>query len=216
MGEKMKAKMDKLKNKIKANNKLIIFLITLAIIGVIAGTIFSLIINSNDKILVSDYLKSFFNAVNENNINYLETLKNSIFDNFSISIIIWLLGISIIGIPVILILFFSKTFIIGFTIGSLIINYKIKGCLIALIYIFPHQIINIYLYLLLIIYSIAFSVKLIYSLIKRKNIDFKPIINKYLFILLICLIGFLLTSLYETFLMPKFISLIIPLIQNVI
>ena len=212
----MKQKMDKLKNKLKSNKKLIIFLIALTIIGVIAGTIFSLIISSNDKTLVSDYLKSFFNAVNTNNINQIEALKNSIFDNYTIGTTIWLLGISIIGIPIILFLFFSKSFIIGFTIGSLIINYKIKGCLIALIYIFPHQIINIFIYLLLVIYSFAFSIKLLYSLVKRKSIDFKPIINKYLRILLISLIGFLFSSLYEAILMPKLISLIIPLIQNVI
>lgn len=89
-------------------------------------------------------------------------------------------------------------------------NYKVKGLLISLIYIFPHHIINILLYTILIIYSLALSVKLIYSIFKRKSIDFKPIINKYLYILLICIVGFCLTSLYEAFIMPKLINLILP------
>lgn len=208
----MKQKMDKLKLKLKSNNKLIIFLVVLTFIGIISGTIFSLIISANDKKIVSEYLTDFLFAVQNNEINQFGAFINAILDNFSISIIIWLLGISIIGIPIILILFFSKSFVIGFTIGSLIINYNLKGCLLSLIYIFPHHVINIILYLLLVIYSLAFSIKLIYSLLKRKNIDFKPIINKYLYILIIIIVGFSFTSLYEAFIMPKIISIITALL----
>lgn len=207
----MKQKMDKLKIKLKSNNKILIFLLAFTVIGVISGTIFSLVINSDDKSLVSEYLNNFFEAVKLNEINSFDTLKNAIFDNFSSSIIIWLLGISIIGIPIILLIFFSKSFIIGFTIGNIIINYKLIGSLLSLIYIFPHQIINILTYSLLIIYSFAFSLKLIYALVKRKSIDFRPIINKYLHILLICIFIFTLTSIYEAFMMPILINLILPL-----
>ena len=208
----MKVKMDKLKNKLKNNNKLIIFLVTLIIIGIIAGTIFSLVINSSDKTLVADHLKNFFEAVKNNNLNQLDAFKSAVIDNYISTIIIWLLGISIIGLPIILVLFFSKAFVIGFTIGCILINYKFKGLLISFLYLFPHQIINILLYLLLIIYSLAFSIKLLYTLIKRKSIDFKPIITKYLSILLICLVGFILTSLFEAFVMPNLINLISPLL----
>lgn len=208
----MKVKMDKLKNKLKNNNKLIIFLVTLIIIGIIAGTIFSLVINSSDKTLVADHLKNFFEAVKNNNLNQLDAFKSAVIDNYISTTMIWLLGISIIGLPIILVLFFSKAFVIGFTIGSILINYKFKGLLISFLYLFPHQIINILLYLLLIIYSLAFSIKLLYTLIKRKSIDFKPIITKYLSILLICLVGFILTSLFEAFVMPNLINLISPLL----
>lgn len=205
-------KMDKLTHKIKSNKKIIIFLLTLIIIGIISGTIFSLVISSSDKSLVLEQLNSFLEAIKNNSLNQVDAFKNSILDNFSIAIIIWLLGISIIGLPIIILLFFSKSFIIGFTIGNIILNYKTKGILLSLIYIFPHHITNIILYTILIIYALALSIKLIYSIFKRKIIDFKPIINKYLFILLICIIGFSLTSLYESFIMPKLIGLILPII----
>ena len=125
----MKVKMDKLKNKLKNNNKLIIFLVTLIIIGIIAGTIFSLVINSSDKTLVADHLKNFFEAVKNNNLNQLDAFKSAVIDNYISTIMIWLLGISIIGLPIILVLFFSKAFVICFTIGSILINYKFKGLL---------------------------------------------------------------------------------------
>lgn len=208
----MKKIIDKITYRLKTNKKIIIFLTTLTIIGVISGTIFSLVISSQDKQLVLEHLKGFLESVKNNSLNPLNAFKNSILDNYSITLSIWLLGMSIIGLPIIILLFFSKSFIIGFTIGNIIINYKIKGCLISLIYIFPHHIINIILYMILILYSLAFSIKLIYSIFKRKSIDFKPIINKYLYILLLCIIGFALTSLYESFIMPKLINLILPFI----
>lgn len=208
----MKIRMDKLKNRLKNNNKLIIFLVALVIFGVIAGTIFSLIINKSDKTLVANYLAEFIKTIDTNKINLIDIIKNSLFDNITLTLIIWLLGISIIGIPIILFAFFSKTFIIGFIVGSMIINYKIKGCLLALIYLFPHQIINTFLYLLLVLYSLALSFKLIFVLIKRKTIDFKPIMNKYVIVLGVSLLGFTLTALYEALIMPKLIKSIIPLL----
>ncbi|MEG2028765.1 MAG: stage II sporulation protein M [Bacilli bacterium] len=208
----MKIRMDKLKNRLKNNNKLIIFLVALVIFGVIAGTIFSLMINKSDKTLVANYLAEFIKTIDTNKINLIDIIKNSLFDNITLTLIIWLLGISIIGIPIILFAFFSKTFIIGFIVGSMIINYKIKGCLLALIYLFPHQIINTFLYLLLVLYSLALSFKLIFVLIKRKTIDFKPIMNKYVIVLGVSLLGFTLTALYEALIMPKLIKSIIPLL----
>ena len=96
----MKQKLDKLKFKIKTNNKIIIFLLALTIIGIISGTTFSLIISAEDKIIVSEYLNSFLQSIKSNSLNQIDALKNSIIDNFSITLVIWLFGISIIGIPI--------------------------------------------------------------------------------------------------------------------
>ena len=80
----MKQKMDKLKLKLKSNNKLIIFLVVLTFIGIISGTIFSLIISANDKKIVSEYLADFLSAVQNNDINQFGAFINAILDNFSI------------------------------------------------------------------------------------------------------------------------------------
>ena len=202
----MKKEMDKIKKKLKINKKITIFLVTLIIIGIISGTIFAFIIKQEDKLLVTEQLNNFLKNINM--LNKPQAFFNSLTDNYSHTIIMWFLGISVIGLPLILILFFSKSFIIGFTITNIIINYKVKGLLISLVYIFPHQIINLILYMLLTTYASAFSVKLIYTIIKTKQMDFKLILSKYIKILIICLIGFLLTSLYEAYIMPEILKLI--------
>ena len=53
----------------------------------------------------------FFNNIKDNKLNYIDTLKNSIISNMSLIIVIWLLGISIIGVPIITFLYFCKSFV---------------------------------------------------------------------------------------------------------
>ena len=98
-------------------------------------------------------------------------------------------------------------FIIGFSISSFILTYKIKGCLYAFLYIVPHNIINLIIYTILIYFTINFSLTLIYAIFKKKNINFKIIMNKYVNILFLSLGLILITSIYETFVVPNLIKL---------
>lgn len=59
----MKKYMDKLTYKLKTNKKVIIFLLVLTTIGIISGTIFSLVISSDDKTLVLNQINGFFESI---------------------------------------------------------------------------------------------------------------------------------------------------------
>ena len=62
----MKKKMDKLKEKIKANKQIIIFLLGLTIVAIIFGAIFVTVLNKNDQTLVKDYLEQYLNNIKNN------------------------------------------------------------------------------------------------------------------------------------------------------
>lgn len=208
----MKKNMDKLSKLFNLRKKTLIFLIGLLIAGIISGCIFNILLIKQDNELVNTYLTNFIELIKNNKLIHLETFKNSITFNYLYIIVIWLLGISIIGIPTIFFMFFGKGFSLGFTLSAIIKKYGIKGCLLSLGYVFPHYILNILVFLVLMAYSTALSLKLIKCIIKRKTIDFKPIMKKYSFILLISLTTILLTSLYEAFIMPIIIKNIIKII----
>ena len=157
--------------------------------------------------------KVFFQTIQNKELNFFEVLKNTVFDNISNTILIWLFGISIIGIPIILFLYFSKAFILGFSLGSILLQYSYKGIILSFFYIFPHQVFNLILYTFLMLYALSLSIKLFFVLIKRKTIDFKPIMNRYILVLGITVTGFLLSALYEAYLMPKILEFILPLIS---
>lgn len=209
----MRKYMDKLKKKIYVNKNLFVFLLVLVLVGVGAGAIFSLILNENDKELVTEYLNNFMTNVSNNKLEFSTSFFNTIIFTLGFTLFIWIFGISIIGIVLILPFLFIKSFVLGFSIGSIMLNFKLKGVLISLIYIVPHHVINILIYILVSAYAIMISYRIFNSMKNKKNFDFKLFMNKYTFILLFSLLILFLTSLYEVFVLPKLISLIFNLIK---
>ncbi len=205
----MKKLMDKINSIFKENRNMIIFLSIIGIIGIIVGTILNIALNSDDSKLVSDSLNTFIYNLQNNNLDYKASFINSLISNLGFIIFMWLLGISIIGFPITLFIFFSKTFVLGFSVSSIIVNYKLKGCLLALGYIFPHLIINIFIYIVLAMYSLSLSFKIIQTVAKKQSIDFRFIMNKYFKVLLISIIFIIITSLIEIFITPEILKLII-------
>lgn len=209
----MKKAMDKLVSGLKINRKMLLFLIVLGLIALIVGSIFVVILNATDKSLIKDYLETFINNVDSGKLDYMQALKNISISNYSYIIIAWLLGISVIGIPITIFMYFMKCFMVGFSIASIIINFKLKGTLLAFIYVFPHHIINLIMYTVLILYSLTLSLKIGEAVLKKKSINFKLIINKYLLILILSLIVITLMNLFEVYITPILIKTILPIIN---
>ena len=144
----------------KAKRKYV-FLITIVVIGLIGGIIFSNILNTSDEKLVYDKLTTYFlNIKNGIQIDYWQTLLNSIKNNMFLLILVWIFGLSIIGIIFNAFILFFKSFVLGFSIGSIINIYLYKGIVLSIVYIFPHFIINTIILLLLVYYANNFSIKL--------------------------------------------------------
>lgn len=202
----------KLKNHIKLDKKLFIFLVILLIVGIISGSIFVTLLCDNDKTLVTEYLNTFLNKLSNHQLDYLYVFKNSLISNIVLVILIWLLGISVIGLPIMIALYFYKTFILGFSVGSIIANYHLKGVLFGLIYAIGQAII-IFGLMILLIYAMSFSFKMINCIFKKKTLDFKLIINKYAFILGIIIIITLIGCIYDSYLMPIILNSISKLFQ---
>lgn len=185
-----------------------IFFVFMVILGIIFGSLFITILDKSDKELVSTQITNFFTNIKTNqNQDIVATLKNSLFTNIGSVLAIWILGISIIGIPLIILFVFIKSFVFGFSIGGIISVYNIKGILLSIGYLFPHQIINIITLFILSLISFNISVNFLKSLISKKQIDFKMWIGKYYKLLLISLIIMVLSSLMETFLSPYILKI---------
>lgn len=209
----MKKYMDKLKSNIRINKNLFVFLVVIIAVGVAAGSIFVTLLSDSDKVMVSDYLNNFLNNLKTDNLNYNGTLINTIIFTLGAALLIWLLGISVIGFLLILLFLFIKAFSLGFSIGSIIINFNFKGVLIAGAYIVPHHIINMMIYLLISSYALVLSYRLINSFTKKQTFEFKSVFNRYLFILGFSLIILLISVLYEVYGAPKLINLIISVLN---
>ena len=205
-------KYNKIKSIILPNKKINIFIICLIVLGLTIGSIFSVIISQNDQNLVIEKIKLFIDNINNNSLNSLIDLKNSISINYLYIIIIWILGMTLIGIPINIFILFFKSFTLGFSLSSFIITYSYKGLLLSSIYLILGQLINIIVLLVLTIYSIMFSSILIKNIFKNNlHNELPKFLKNYCIILIIVLLVSLISSLSETFLMPTIIKLLIKL-----
>lgn len=204
----MKKIMDKLFNVIRFDKKYVLFCLVIVILGVIAGSFFIVALNNSDKTLVVEYIESFIDNIKIDNLNYIDTLKNTLTINYLIIILISILGFTCFISPVSILLLFYKSFVIGFSLSSFILVYKVKGLLLSIIYIFPHLIINILLFSLLTAFTLKLSIKMIKYIVKKKDVNIRDYFNKYLCTILFISIIITLTSLYESFIAPYILKLI--------
>ena len=197
----------------RINKKIKYCMIIVTILGIIAGSLFITILKDTDKESITNSLNTFFENVKNNSLNYGISLKSGLITNTIFVLSIWLFAVSIIGIPVILFLYFIKVFGIGLTISAIISNYKAKGIIYALIYIFPHNILLIFILAILSINSVIYSFRVSSSFLKKESIDFRPILNKHKYILLISILTLIITSLYNTYIMPYLLKIVLNLLK---
>ena len=201
-----------IKSIILPNNKINIFALCILFLGVITGGVFSGIIGLNDKTLVIDKIHLFIDNINNNSIDSILAFKNSISINLIYIFLIWFLGMALLGIIFNIFILFVKGFIFGFSIASFILTYSYKGIIISFLYLLFGQLLNISVLLILTIYSIMFSCRLLALMFKNDNNFAKNIFFKnYALILLFSIIISFISSLSEAFLLPSLIKLIIKL-----
>lgn len=189
------------------NKRIFIFITILLIMGFIAGTLYITILSDSDKNLIKDTITNYFTQIKQSKLNYNDIFNNATISNIVYVLGIWLLGISIIGLPIIICLVFYKSFIMGFSITSIIYKYKFKGILLSFTYSFPYQILNIIITSFISLYAIKVSLSIVKMMISKKQINFKRLIKKYFVVLIICLFLSVISSLIEGYVTPNFIKL---------
>ena len=192
---------------VKHNKSVYISLIAVVIIGLVFGSLFITILSHDDKTLLTSEISTYFNMIKDNKYNMNAYLFSN-FNNILYAFILWILGISVIGLPIIICMLFYKIFTLAFTVTSLIYHFKIEGMLISFIYIFPHLIINLIIYFILTYYSFNMSLKIIRVIFNKEDFSVKRHFKKYAFILAISIVMLVITASYEAYIMPYIIKLI--------
>lgn len=194
------------------NKKVNLFVIFIVILGIISGSLFLMVLNENDKSEVINEISTFMTNINTNNINNLNSFKNSLIEGMILIILSWILGMSIIGVIFNIFFIYMKSFTIGFSISSFILVYKYKGILSSLIYVIPSQLINILIILILGVYTLLFS-KYLFKMIffKDKTVNLGKFFKKYVLVFGICIILCVISALCEAYLLPSLLKVIIKL-----
>lgn len=186
------------------NNRfiLIILMITFAV-GIFAGVIYYKNATSTEEL--SNYVEKFMDKINVEETKIYNVLKESSLKNTSIILIFWLLGASVIGIPILLFYVLYKGFSISFTISTIISTFGfVKGNVISIVMLFFQNVIST----AVIFVAMSSAVKLAINILRRKK-DMKIELLRHTIMCLLCMVGMVLASIVEAIANCKMLGMVL-------
>jgi len=156
-------------NHVKEHATVYVFMIILFLTGIIFGAI---LVNSMNFVQKQDlffYLERFFLQIQEGNpIEKNKVFKSSILYHTKYLFLLMILGISVIGLPIVWILIFLKGLVVGFSVGFLVNQVGLKGFLLASLSIAPQNLLTIPIYIIAGSFAMIFSLTLLNKLFTRR------------------------------------------------
>ncbi|WHY84518.1 stage II sporulation protein M [Neobacillus novalis] len=195
----------------REHSSIFLFIVVLFLMGVIFGAI---VVNSMSITQKEDlfyYLSQFFGQVSDGKVTEDNDLfLQSFLHNSKFIGLIWVLGISIIGLPVILILLFIKGMVVGFTVGFLVSQMGWNGFMLAFVSILPQNLIIIPVFILMAAFSVIFSMRMIKQQFMKKYAQpILPFFKGYILTIIVAVIFISAASGIEAYLSPWLMKTII-------
>jgi stage II sporulation protein M len=178
-------------------------------IGISIGAFTVKALDDVQKQALIKYLQGFFQILTSKKVDSLVVLKQSAKNNLQTVFVLWILGITVIGIPITLLIIGIRGFIIGFTVGFLLDGLGIKGFFFTILAILPQNLIIIPCIIGISVISVNFSVMLIKDrLAKRWTRNYWEKFFSYSLFIVVVLGISVCGSLIEAYITPIFIKLL--------
>lgn len=174
------------------------YAIILFLLSLIVGGIFAKFTHNLLSIGIDSLSSRYFNTIKNMDIQYMDLFRYIVFSLFKSFFLIWVMSLTIFGLPYLVWVIVSKAFQFGYLTVALTISYGGKGVLLSITYLFPQGI----LYL-----PVAFlCVKYCYLLTMEMNhgnatpsLHNIVMLKKYVRLIFILLAVLLIGALIETF-----------------
>jgi stage II sporulation protein M len=193
------------------------FIVVLFLMGVVFGAI---IVNSLSPTQKGDlyyYLNQFFGQVSKEKVaDATDLFRLSFLHNVKFLGFMWLLGISIIGLPLILILLFLKGVVVGFSVGFLVNQMGWSGFLLSFVTVLPQNLFIIPMFVFIAVVSVCFSLQLIRKIFMKQTMTFQflPIFSNYAVAMLIAVGAIAIAAGIEAYVSPSLMKSVVTYIQK--
>ncbi len=134
-------------------------------------------------------------------------IRNALNQNLKLLFLLWLLGITMLGIPATIFILCLKGFTLGFTVNFLFQQFSYTGLFFALGAVVPQNIFVIPALITAAVACLSFSLLQIQCRLKKKNLHFWPNLLNYTALFTVLLILVMLGSLVEGYITTVFIRL---------
>ena len=106
---------------IQINLKEYVIVLSILMLGVIVGVIFVNQLSDNQKSELNLYITSFVDLMKgDNDIDTIGLLQNSIKQNITLTILLWFVGSTVIGLPIVYGIILFRGFCLGYTISAIV------------------------------------------------------------------------------------------------
>ncbi|MFY9377537.1 MAG: stage II sporulation protein M, partial [Peptococcia bacterium] len=173
---------------------------------VIFGSIGAKSLNSYQNSALGDFVNNGLSGF-ENTVDFSPTMRQALNKNLYNLLKLLVLGLTVIGLPLILALIFTRGFVLGFTVTFLIRQKAWQGGLIALLAILPPNILSLPTHFIAAVLAINCSLFLIRGDNRRSN-SLAQYFLSYLGYFLILTVIMIASALIEGYLTPLLIRLL--------
>ncbi|MFY0542969.1 stage II sporulation protein M [Brevibacillus sp. H7] len=195
---------------LREHQSLFLFTIVLFTMGIVFGAVIvnSLALSQKQELLV--FLQYFFNNMDQYGIPEPSIHFQQAFGHYVKTVgIMWILGLSIIGLPMILLLLFLKGVVVGFTVGFLVNQLQWQGVTFSLMGVLPQNMLVVPALLIVGVSGIAFSLRLIKTRLMTKRDVIIPHFMSYTVLVMMMLAVLTVAAMFETFVSPKLMQYVI-------
>ncbi len=192
------------------NFKLYLIVIIIFIIGIVAGVIFINNVNGDQATEIQNYITEFINLLKQDyHIDTGLLLKKSLSDNLILIITMWLLGSTVIGIPIVMGIVLFRGFCIGYSVSAIIATLGVqKGILFFVVTMLLHNLI----FIPVIVCMTISCMKLYKSIMKdRRRENIKIEIIRHTLISIVLSLFLVVASLIESYVSTNLLMLSINL-----
>lgn len=175
--------------------------------GVSFGAILVNSLSINQKQDLMGYLTRFFNELQSGRqADPKAAFQQSLGDHLKYIGFIWILGLSIIGLPIILIMVFLKGLVVGFTVGFLANQWNWNGLIMAGLSVLPQNLVVIPAIIIMATAGVSFSLRLIRSRFARRGEQIYPLFLRYTMLVVALAFALGLASIFEAFVSPMLMT----------
>lgn len=197
---------------VKANIVQYFLVVLVFMLGIVAGAMAVKILPEASKVELAQCLTIFLQGIGSATEGGALLLAPALLHYLKMILLVWVLGFTIIGIPFVLFIVFTRGFIIGFTVGFLVNLYVFKGLFFAVVSVLPHNLLILPVLFLMSVAAMGFSA----DLIKRNKQMQQRLFTASLQYTAVCAFscgGVLLGTLTEVYVSPVFMRLVAELMQ---
>lgn len=210
---KRKSLSQSLRSHVQSQLSLYVFVSVLLMMGVIFGAIIVNTLSWTQKENLLGYLGYFFQGMGQDTIaDPKVAFQHALGDHLKSLGLMWILGVSVIGMPFIFVMIFLKGLVIGFTVGFLVSQLSWDGLWFAFVAVVPQNLLILPALVVVAAGGVAFSTQLAKNrLIQRRGTIYPEFLSySVLVTIMACVLVF--AAFFEAYVSPIMMRWLLPTI----